>query len=162
MEIRCNACGSILEPGTTVCPSCGTPVTVAPQPGPVYTATPQPESVYTTVPQSETIYTSAPQPAKQSNVFGIIGLIFSILGLLIWCCGGFWGLIFTIPAIVLSILSLVKLGKNGLGITGIIISGITILLFILRIILLAILGAAGITSYEDLMNSYYLISLLIH
>ncbi|TAE28140.1 MAG: hypothetical protein EAZ91_15175 [Cytophagales bacterium] len=73
------------------------------------------------------------------GTLGLLGLIFSGAGLLLILLGGGLGLLFTIAGFVLSILGL-KGPRRGMAIAGLIISGITLLLFLLVIALIASLG----------------------
>lgn len=73
------------------------------------------------------------------GTLGLLGLIFSGAGLLLILIGGPLGLLFTIAGLVLSILGL-KGRRRGMALAGLIISGITLLLFLVVVVLLASVG----------------------
>lgn len=87
--------------------------------------------------------------SKPSETMGIIGFVFSLIGLITSCCYGL-GLIFSIPGLILSAIQ-VKKNKTGLGIAGLVIGIIAVILGLLMIILLV--SVINTSEFRDIFNS---------
>lgn len=80
---------------------------------------------------------------NKTNVFGIVGLVVSIVGLLTFCCYGIGGFV-SVLALILSIVGLtIKNANKGCAVAGLTISIITLVLTILMFIGLAGVGTFG-------------------
>ena len=120
----CHTCGKELNDNDTFCPHCGSAVTTNPKPVDTTHATP------TYMPQTPNV----PPVVRKINVLCLVGFILSLVSLFI-------SLYCTIPiaAFILSIVGVVQASKRGdslrgLGIAGIVISGISVVLFVILLI----------------------------
>ena len=95
-------------------------------------------------------YTAANEPANDSKVFGIISLVCGIVSLLCSCCG--WiGIILSVAAVVLGILSIKKEeNAKGMAIAGIVCGGVGLLIGII----VTIMGAAVSSMDPDALTEY--------
>lgn len=82
---------------------------------------------------------------KQSKAMEICALVFGILGIVLCCCYGIFGLV----GLVLSIVCLATGRKSGLSIAGLVCSIVGIVLTVLMFVI-------GMSSpeYQELMNQY--------
>ena len=86
---------------------------------------------------------------KVDQTLGIIGLVFSIIGLVAGCCYGI-GTIFSIPGIICSAIQLKK-GKSGLATAGLIIGIIGACLGV--IFLIFIISYVNTSEFQELYSS---------
>ena len=102
------------------------------------------------------------QPQKQKKpgkAAGIVGLIFGILGLLTSACGIMVvPLIFCLVGIILAIVCLTKKSSKGLGISGLIVSGLGLISgLIFMFLMVGILSSAGKSfgemDWEEIINT---------
>ena len=92
--------------------------------------------------------------SEGSKVFGIISLVCGILSLLC-CCTGWIGLVLSIAAIVLGILSINKQeDARGMAIAGIVCGGVGVILALIMVIMGAAFSAADATDIEQYVERF--------
>ena len=91
----------------------------------------------------------------QGKGLGIASMVCGIVSLVACCLYPYVGLVLAVVAIVLGIVQIVKNESKGMAIAGIICGAVTILLFIILLILMAVgvaaLGAGGF-DMNDIMR----------
>lgn len=89
------------------------------------------------------------------KIMAIISLVTGILSIVLVCfTSGFWeilGLLCGVAAIVLSVLSKKKIGKNGMATAGMICGIVALALYVVIIILAVVIGVAGLAAFSSLM-----------
>ena len=103
--------------------------------------------------QSAPDYSTSVEPEKESKVFGIISLVCGILGLLCSCCGWF-GILLTVAAVVLGIISLKKENAKGMAIAGIVCGGIGLLIAIIVIVMVGALSSVDPDSIKEYVEQF--------
>lgn len=126
MSKFCTSCGKELTDGANVCSNCGTPI----------------EGENTAVANTVTVQQTVATPEK-GNGMAVAGFVLSLISL--FCCG-----FLSILGLIFSILGLVNAPKvggkgKGLAIAGIILGGLAILLMILSFLFMP--------SFNDRINS---------
>lgn len=85
---------------------------------------------------------------SDDKVMAIISMVLGILSIVLVCfTSGAWsiiGLLCAVAAIVLSVLSKKKIGKNGMATAGLVCGIVAIALYVLVIILALVIGVAGL------------------
>ena len=83
--------------------------------------------------------------------FGVASMVLGILSLLFFCTG--CNLLFIILAVIFGIIQLVKNEQKGFAITGLVTSGISLVLFMILII--SVFASTGSLDYYDYYRDYY-------
>lgn len=92
------------------------------------------------------------QKKKGNGVgFGVASMVLGILSLLFFCTG--CNILFIILAVIFGIIQLVKNEQKGFAITGLITSGISLLLFL--ILWISVFVNTGSMDYYDYYRDYY-------
>lgn len=168
MAMICKNCGAELSDGTKFCTSCGQKIeveneyfNVGPEPSaPVVESPYKEESVNGNDSKAEEynendIYGSQMNSVddKSNNlVLAIISLVCGILSILC-CCFGYLGLIFSLVAVALGIISLcLKHGGKGLAIAGIVCGGVGLAL---SIFIVAAIGLSSTEILEEIENGNF-------
>lgn len=140
-EMICTMCGCKIPANSRVCPICQ-----------------QPTGRYAR--DARRVYRYQERPIRQRkpfNVFALIGFIFGLLSILTLFTSGI-GIVLSIPGLVLSIIGLVKSRKTrsgkGFAIAGLVLSAVTIVIFVLIIVLglfgtLASMGTGVDSTYPN-------------
>ena len=85
---------------------------------------------------------------SDDKIMAIISMVLGILSIVLVCfTAGAWeiiGLLCAVAAIVLSVLSKKKIGKNGMATAGLVCGIVSIALYVLMIILVVVIGVAGL------------------
>lgn len=93
--------------------------------------------------------------SDNDKIMAIISMVTGILSIVLVCfTSGAWeiiGLLCAVAAIVLSVLSKKKIGKNGMATAGLVCGIVAIALYVLIIILVVIGVAAGLAAFGSLM-----------
>lgn len=93
--------------------------------------------------------------SDNDKIMAIISMVTGILSIVLVCfTTGAWeiiGLLCAVAAIVLSVLSKKKIGKNGMATAGLVCGIVAIALYVLIIILVVIGVAAGLAAFGSLM-----------
>lgn len=93
--------------------------------------------------------------SDNDKIMAIISMVTGILSIVLVCfTTGAWeiiGLLCAVAAIVLSVLSKRKIGKNGMATAGLVCGIVAIALYVLIIILVVIGVAAGLAAFGSLM-----------
>jgi hypothetical protein len=106
-------------------------------------ANPYPTSpAYPAAPQYPVAGYGAPPPPAQgnSNVLGLLGMIFGIVAIPMAVCCGLFSLIFSLPAGILGFLGIKKASEGqatnrGMALAGVICAGVSLVLAIIMVIL---------------------------
>lgn len=96
---------------------------------------------------------TAPEAPKQTNALAIVSLVMGILSIVLGCCTGWIGIIFSIAGIICAVFAN-KQGKTGLATAGMVCSIVGIVIAILITIVSVIFGAALATSLAEMGYSY--------
>ena len=146
-EMICVMCGCKIPASSRVCPICQ-----------------QPTGRYAREPRRVYRYEERPRVRRKPfNVFALIGFIFGLLSLLTLFSSGA-GIVLSIPGLVLSIIGLVKSKKTksgkGFAIAGLVLSAVTIVIFILAIMVgllgsLASVGTGVDSSYPNMDTDFW-------
>lgn len=86
--------------------------------------------------------------SDNDKIMAIISMVTGILSIVLVCfTSGAWeiiGLLCAVAAIVLSVLSKKKIGKNGMATAGLVCGIVAIALYVLIIIMVVVIGVAGL------------------
>ncbi len=175
-KIYCLNCGNEMDSEIRFCPSCGAANTqfqapvveasqevtetvsevaqeippVQPQPVPVPESAPQMQ--YSNVTPAYNAYQQGPVnagPQGPSKALAIVSLVLGILSIVCCWCGGFSGLLMSIPAVVCGAIALAKkMGGKGMAIAGVICGGIAIILSIIT----GAVTASAPSFYDEYMD----------
>ncbi|MGN0342552.1 MAG: DUF4190 domain-containing protein [Roseburia sp.] len=83
----------------------------------------------------------APQGGETKG-FAIASMICGIASIILMCINGYVGIAAAVVAIVLSVVSNKKIGKNGMAIAGLVCGIVALAIFVVCLIIVAVCGAA--------------------
>lgn len=104
--------------------------------------------------QNQQMYGMGTEMPKEKGTgvgFGIASMILGILSLLFFCTG--CNILFIILAVIFGAIQIVKNEQKGFAITGLITSGVSLLLFVLLYVFIII--STGDLNYYDYYDNYY-------
>lgn len=87
-------------------------------------------------------FNNVPQQGGESKGLAIASMVCGIASIVILCFNGYIAIAAAIVAIVLSVLSKKKIGKNGMATAGLVCGIVSLVIFVICVIIVAVAGVA--------------------
>lgn len=140
MKEQCMICGSVVEDVSGICPVCGSVLGRSTQ---------MPYNYQNPNMGAPGIYSGA---GKKKIVFSVLSIVLAVFGLFFMCCVPWLGILFSIAAIVLGIIALVKKHIKVPAILGLVFGGIAVLISLIALVMNLLMQVAVGTSIPGVLK----------